>query len=36
MISMSCCKVGASLPLDPNGPCLLFLITLENFQHDYG
>jgi len=30
MVSMSCCKVGASLPLDPNGACLVFLITSEN------
>ena len=29
MASMSCCKVGASLPSDPSGPCLIFLITLE-------
>ena len=27
MTSMSCCKAGASLPLDPSGPCLDFLIT---------
>ena len=27
MASMSCCKTGASIPLDPCGPCLVFLIT---------
>ena len=27
MASMSCCKTGASLPSDPCGPCLVFLIT---------
>jgi len=30
MVSMSCCKVGASLPSDPYGPCLVFLITSES------
>ena len=29
MASMSCCKIGASLPSDSCGPCLVFLITLE-------
>jgi len=29
MTSMSCCKVGASLPSDPSGHCLVFLITSE-------
>jgi len=27
MVSIICCKAGASLPSDPNGPCLVFLIT---------
>ena len=29
MTSMSCCKVGTSLPSDPSGPCLVFLITSQ-------
>jgi len=29
MASMSCCKTGASLPLDPCGSCLVFLIPSE-------
>ena len=29
MASMSCYKTGASLPSDPCGPCLVFLITSE-------
>jgi len=29
MASMSCCKTGALLPLNPYGPCLVFLITLK-------
>ena len=29
MDSMSCCKARASLPLDPNRPCLVFLIMSE-------
>jgi len=27
MASMICCKAGASLPIDPNSTCLVFLIT---------
>jgi len=27
---MSYCRVWASLPSDPNDPCLVFLISLEN------
>jgi len=30
MVSMSCCKSGPSLPLDPSGDYLVFLIMLEN------
>jgi len=29
VISMSCCKVVASLPSDPYGPCLVFIIKSE-------
>ena len=36
MVSMSYCKVGASLPSDPNGHCLVFLITFESFKHECG
>jgi len=30
MISIRCCRVRASFPSDPSGPCLVFLITSEN------
>ena len=35
-MSMTCCKVGTSLPLDPIGPFLVFLISLESFEHERG
>ena len=33
---MSCCKGGASLPSEPSGACLGFLIILEGFKHECG
>jgi len=30
MVSMSCCKAGASLSSDLSGPYLVFLISLES------
>jgi len=36
MVDMSCCKMGVSLPSDPNGPCLVFFIMLGGFKHECG
>jgi len=36
MVSMSCCKMGASLPLGPSGSCLVFLITSKSSNTNLG
>ena len=33
---MSCCMVMLSPPSCPDGPCLVFLISPDNFDHNCG
>ena len=35
-VSINCCMVGLSFPSDPNGPCLVFLITFSDSSTTVG